>query len=189
MRIFLFSIIFITQNLVASSIESVLVHPIFDKYYFCAEHPANQLNEMGDALGADCIIHEFVKNNERSWLKSYKESGLNNEDWFGWNQNVLAPIDGTITKININSITNEPGITGKGMATFLIIKNEEGINILLAHLKDIKVKLGDKVKVGQIIAKVGNNGQSWHPHIHIGAFKGNTPLQLRFDQTKIKYAF
>ena len=34
---------------------------------------------------------------------------------------------------------------------------------------------------GQVVAKVGNNGYSRHPHIHIGAWKGNEPLQIRFD--------
>ena len=46
---------------------------------------------------------------------------------------------------------------------------------------DLSVKEGDTVKAGDIVAKVGNNGFSRNPHIHVGAWKGNTPLQIRFD--------
>ncbi|RCW42433.1 M23 family metallopeptidase [Paenibacillus prosopidis] len=46
---------------------------------------------------------------------------------------------------------------------------------------DLSVKEGDNVKAGDIVAKVGNNGYSRHPHIHVGAWKGNIPLQIRFD--------
>lgn len=46
---------------------------------------------------------------------------------------------------------------------------------------DIHVEVNDKVEAGQIIAKCGNNGTSWNPHIHVGAWKGNQPLQIIVD--------
>ena len=98
----------------------------------------------------------------------------------------MSPIDGTVRKINNNGKINEPGSTGEGTATFIIIESDGGLNIMLAHLTDLKVKVGDKVKQGQPVALVGNNGQSWQPHVHIGAWKGNEPLQIRFNQEKIK---
>jgi len=39
---------------------------------------------------------------------------------------------------------------------------------------------------GQVIAQVGNNGRSHHPHIHVGAYKDTEPLQIRFDQHYIQ---
>lgn len=62
----------------------------------------------------------------------------------------------------------------------IFIKND-GIKICYAHVTDINVKVGDEVKAGDIVAKVSNNGTSRIPHIHIGAWYGKEPLQIRFD--------
>ena len=55
------------------------------------------------------------------------------------------------------------------------------MKVVYAHVRDVVVSIGDPVKAGDVVAKVGNNGYSRHPHIHIGAWKGDTPLQIRFD--------
>tara|TARA_R100000656_G_C3957715_1_gene129462 strand:+ start:4301 stop:4534 length:234 start_codon:yes stop_codon:yes gene_type:complete len=68
------------------------------------------------------------------------------------------------------------------MASFVILKLDDGLFVLLAHLQQLKVAEGDSVQAGQVVGLVGNNGQSWHPHIHIGAWKNEKPLQIRFDQ-------
>ncbi|WP_147302681.1 M23 family metallopeptidase [Thalassotalea euphylliae] len=41
-------------------------------------------------------------------------------------------------------------------------------------------------QAGESIAKVGNNGYSCNPHIHVGAWKDNLPLQIRFDQKTLE---
>jgi murein DD-endopeptidase MepM/ murein hydrolase activator NlpD len=47
-----------------------------------------------------------------------------------------------------------------------------------AHLKpgSLKVKLGDKVKRGQVIGLVGNTGNSTEPHLHFHVADGISPL-------------
>ena len=44
------------------------------------------------------------------------------------------------------------------------------LTVLFAHLKEksLKVKVGDKVKVGQLLALSNNTGRSTGPHLHIG---------------------
>ena len=37
------------------------------------------------------------------------------------------------------------------------------------------------VTAGQRVARVGNNGFSWYPRIHVGAWLDETPLQTQFD--------
>jgi len=43
------------------------------------------------------------------------------------------------------------------------------------------VRLGDRVSVGQVVALDGNNGSARNPHVHVGAYRGKTPLQIRWD--------
>lgn len=66
-------------------------------------------------------------------------------------------------------------------ASSIIFLRSDGVRVLYAHVKDVNVSEGDSIKAGDVVARVGNNGYSRHPHIHIGAWKGNTPLQISFD--------
>lgn len=57
----------------------------------------------------------------------------------------------------------------------------DGVRVLYAHVRDVVVRVGDRVRAGQRVARVGNNGPAWFPHTHVGAWRGTTPLQVRFD--------
>jgi murein DD-endopeptidase MepM/ murein hydrolase activator NlpD len=48
----------------------------------------------------------------------------------------------------------------------LIIKHNEGVFSLYAHLSEFKVKKGDIIEQGQEIALSGNTGRSQGPHLH-----------------------
>ena len=52
---------------------------------------------------------------------------------------------------------------------------------LAGRLERLHVARGDTVRAGQVVARVGNNGYGRNPHIHIGAWKGETPYQIRWD--------
>ncbi len=166
----------------SDAIGFALIHPLFNADYMCSEHYEGQLKYPGDDLGADCIVTGGLSADESSgFSKVYKTDGKTNEDWYGWKEPVLAPITGTLARIHINPIVNKPGEMGKPPASFVIFKHDDGLMVLVAHVADVTVKEGDKVTAGQPFAKVGNNGFSRSPHIHIGAWRVKTPLQIRFD--------
>lgn len=164
-----------------SQIAAVLAHPPFQTYYTCSEHSANLDFGLGDALGADCVVQKFPENTDRYWLKSHTGDGSRNEDWYGWRETVLSPCDCAVTDVHLNETTNTPGKMTPGRASSIQLEREDGTRFVVAHIREPEVDVGEMVKVGQPLARVGNNGYSRHPHIHLGAWKGDQPLQIRFD--------
>ncbi|MCL2274059.1 MAG: peptidoglycan DD-metalloendopeptidase family protein [Defluviitaleaceae bacterium] len=162
--------------------KTIMLHPIFNRACVYIDHPAGELDALGDALGRDCIICSFVNNGNGYWLASYSNNGNANEDWAGWGADVLAPLTGVVEEVYINPSTNMPGTQNPGRASSLIIKTAEGVHVLLGHIKNPVVKEGDTVTQGQHIAQVGNDGYARNPHIHIGAWQNNEPLAIEFDR-------
>ncbi len=168
-------------------IHTALISPIFRHAPFvCTEHPFGQLGYVGDDLGTDCTI-EMGINKDGGYLREFKTDGRTNADWYGWHAEILAPIDGVVSFIWINPVENVPGTFGKPPASEIQIKGDNGISISLAHIVNPTVKVGDRVKVEQVIAYVGNNGMARAPHTHIGAWVTATkePLQIRWDQRQL----
>ncbi|MDQ0462541.1 murein DD-endopeptidase MepM/ murein hydrolase activator NlpD [Caulobacter ginsengisoli] len=67
-----------------------------------------------------------------------------------------------------------PGIVGN----YVVIDHGNGEFSLYAHLQpgSVAVKVGQKVKAGQPIAKLGSSGNSTEPHLHFGVCAGPDPL-------------
>lgn len=160
-----------------SEIQEIIIHPIFKKAFVSAEHPEGELEYSFDALGRDCMIVKF----DGKWTKMYQGDGSKNEDWYGYNEEVLAPFDGVIESCNECLTVNIPGSHQNDQASHIRFRRNDGACVGYGHVSNIQVSNGDYVTAGQVIARVGNNGTSWMPHIHIGAWKENEPLQIRFD--------
>lgn len=164
--------------------NSVSLHPIFDRLCFYNDHYEGELAILGDALGRDCMIAAFPPEGPY-YLRLFKGDGEKNEDWYSWNAKVYSPIRGEIVKISINEITNNPGIQNPSAAYSIVIRREDGVHVLLGHIRNPQVSEGDTVEEGQLIAYVGNNGYARNPHIHLGAYKDGMPLSIEFDPQKV----
>lgn len=70
---------------------------------------------------------------------------------------VFATADGIIQSLSEKNTTHGKAIT---------IDHGNGYQTSYSHLLDIRVKKGDKVKRGDIIAMSGNSGLSFAPHLH-----------------------
>ena len=151
--------------------ERIELHPIFNRFTVYNDHYDGELEELGDALGRDCMIAAFLPE-KFDFAREYKGDGSKNEDWFSWNAEVFAPAGGKIISVYINDVTIE-------------IQRDDGVNIVLAHIQNPVVSVGEEVKEGQLLAYVGNNGCARNPHIHIGAWRGDQPLMIGFDAKKV----
>ena len=194
-----FSIIFVTilflfqlggNDLFAQNnreIEAVVLYPVMNTTFTCAEHAEGELTNLGDVYGKDCMVikNDTSRLKERRIPSLFLNNGLNNEDWFGWEVPVLAPCNGTVTSVNVNDMTNQPGRipdrTELEGASEIRFSCKNGVQVVYAHIRNPNVESGQSVQSGQEVALIGNNAVSTAPHIHLGAWKDNTPLQIRFD--------
>lgn len=164
--------------------ERVELHPIFNRYTVYNDHYDGELDTLGDALGRDCMIEAFLPD-RLDFARQYIGDGSRNEDWFSWNAEVFAPISGKVTEIYINEVVNVPGKMNPSRSSSLFIQSEDGITVMLGHIQNPVVAVGDVVTEGQLLAYVGNNGFSRQPHIHVGAYRGDQPLMVGFDAEKV----
>ena len=82
---------------------------------------------------------------------------------------VIAAHDGTVTVATANPSSDAAEYT------YVQIKNEEGtIETQYGHLSKIMVKVGQKVKKGDVIGKMGTTGRSTGTHLHFAIFENGS---------------
>src|SRR5581483_2034097 len=145
--------------------KQIMLGPIYKERHFCSEHTAVSWN-LGDSLATDCIV---VSDFGHGFPKFYRTDGKKNEDWYGWHADVLAPISGKVIGTIVNDVENVPGNFGKGQASAIQILTPQNQMVILVHVTNIRVQIGDPVKMGQVVAQVGNSGIADAPHTHVGA--------------------
>ncbi|HVZ95959.1 MAG TPA: M23 family metallopeptidase [Chitinophagaceae bacterium] len=99
---------------------------------------------------------------------------LRNEDYPIFGEAVYSPMDGTVFKIvdgiadNVPFSGNYPYNTGN---TIVIKQND--YYFLLGHLQcnSMRVKEGDPIQKGQLLAAIGNSGWTERPHLHMQLIK------------------
>lgn len=115
--------------------------------------------------------------------QAFKPGKHNGVD-IGWkggaNDNILAHSDGTVVEVvkNINWTRMGSGSYGN----YVKIQHDNGYYTLYAHLafNKVYVNKGDKVTKGQVIAYIGNTGQSDGKHLH---FELRMPNNVKINPT------
>ncbi len=118
--------------------------------------------------------------------KTFKGDQLKNESYYAEGNDALAVANGTVVEVKDSIPENVPGINSRAVPITLetvggnhvIIDIGGGYYAFYAHLQPggVRVKLGEKVKRGQVIGIVGNTGNSTEPHLHFHVSDGNSPL-------------
>lgn len=88
---------------------------------------------------------------------------------------ILAPCDGAVLAVE-NGLPNQTPLdpdtsrlTGNHVVLFC-----RGYSVVLAHMQpgSVSVRVGEPVKVGQLLGRVGNSGSTMEPHLHVHAVEG-----------------
>lgn len=93
---------------------------------------------------------------------------------------IVAHSDGTVTAVRKDY--NKTDKTGSSYGNYVKIKHTNGYYTLYAHMKygSVTVKVGDKVKKGQVIGYMGNTGHSFGAHLH---FEVRNTKDTKIDPT------
>jgi murein DD-endopeptidase MepM/ murein hydrolase activator NlpD len=79
---------------------------------------------------------------------------------------IHAPADGVVT------LARHTVLTGN----LVMLDHGYGFSTLYAHMKALEVKVGQKVKQGQVIGHIGLTGRTTGPHLHWGLYWDNVVL-------------
>lgn len=122
--------------------------------------------------------------------KSYRGSGAACDLYYCFGKPVTAPADGVVADCIDGIDDNEPGQvnTVQNWGNSIVIHHADGLYSQLSHLRknSIKVKKGEFVKAGDVIAQCGNSGRSPYPHLHF-QLQGQAQIGARTIAYPIAY--
>jgi len=105
--------------------------------------------------------------------RTHRGSGLRLEDYYAYGRPALAPARGAVVEVRDGCPDNPPGrllvrAVRDMRGNYVIIRHAYGEYSLLAHLRcsSVRVRVGDAVAEGQVVAECGNSGLSSEPHLH-----------------------
>jgi murein DD-endopeptidase MepM/ murein hydrolase activator NlpD len=102
-----------------------------------------------------------------------KSKGLHND---GIN---IAALRGTPVRAAENGVVAYAGNQLRGFGNMLLIKHAGGWITAYAHNEELLVSRGDKVRKGQIVARVGSSGSVSKPQLHFELRKGKQAVDPR----------
>lgn len=86
--------------------------------------------------------------------------------WYGHRAIDIANADGTAILASDHGVVVYTGWSDLGYGYLIVIQHADGFSSWYAHLSTIYVVEGQEVAAGQVIAAMGNTGNSTGPHLH-----------------------
>lgn len=112
---------------------------------------------------------------------------ISNGMFYGYGAEVLAVADGVIEYVMDGIPENVPQIDGRALmpvpltnetvsGNWVSLRLREGVYAFYAHFQpgSIRVRVGQRVRRGQVIGLVGNSGNSGAPHLHFHLGNANS---------------
>jgi murein DD-endopeptidase MepM/ murein hydrolase activator NlpD len=83
---------------------------------------------------------------------------------FHYGLDIAAPYGSDVRAVHSGVVTKAGWFGGYGNA--VVIDHGNGLTTRYGHNSSVTVQVGQRVSAGQVIAKVGNTGDSTGPHLH-----------------------
>lgn len=165
--------------------------PLQGQHWLAANGPSNTSGHRqalipidGHAAIAQRFAIDWVQ--LRDTGKTYEGDQKDNKSYLAYGHEAYAVADGVVTETKDGIPENVPGIDSRAVPITLetvggnhvIIDIGGGHYAFYAHLQpgSLRVKLGDRVRRGQVVGLVGNSGNSTEPHLHFHIGNGSSPL-------------
>ena len=161
----------------------------------CCEPPSYH---RGATLPINGAIHvaerfaiDFVQLNDKNMLIAGPIDKLSSYAFFG--DEIYAVADGTVVGTADGLPEQVPGklpadaTIQMAAGNHVVVDIGEGRFAFYAHMQpeSVRVKVGDKVKTGQVLGLLGNSGNTDTPHLHFHVMDGPSPL----DANGLPYVF
>jgi hypothetical protein len=148
--------------------------------------------------GADASAQRFAIDYLKvdSTGKSHSGDPTQNSSYYAYGTEIHAVADGIVVETKDSIPQNVPGklpplslVTVGGNHIVIDIGNQKFA--FFAHLQpgSLRVKVGDHVKKGQVIALLGNSGNSTEPHLHFHVSDALAPGTTTLGSEGVPYAF
>ena len=154
--------------------------------------PSHGTNQLGTRYAYDFIQVDWNRIGNPAYrvsLMQYLFSGVKLSDYYCWGQEVYSPCDGIVVVAEDgyaeNARTNLLGDMSNAYknahyfdpekddiqsvaGNYVIIKYSENVYAALCHLQtgSVQVSVGQMIKKGEVIGRVGHSGNSFAPHLH-----------------------
>ena len=170
----------------------VLGPPLRGADWLAANGPGNESGHRRAMIplnGHTAIAQRFAID----WVKvgpngrTFDGDEKDNKKYFAYGSDLLAVADGIVASLKDGIPENVPGATSRAVpitpetigGNYVILDIGGGRFAFYAHIQpgSLRVKLGGRVRRGQLIGLVGNSGNSTEPHLHFHVTDGNTPLE------------
>ncbi len=123
------------------------------------------------------ISNKSLKSTASGW--GYRIHPIYKIRQFHYGMDFTANI-GTPVYATGDGIVKDVQSIGGGYGKWILIDHGFGYETLYGHLNGFNVKIGDKVKRGNVIGFVGNTGTSTGPHVHYEVHRNGEPVNPQY---------
>jgi hypothetical protein len=179
----------IGEGAVVSTSPVVLGPPLRGKGYVAADGCCDSIRHVRALLSLDGKFHlaqrfaiDWEQIDDKNTLLTGDTKVPANYHIYG--EPILAVADGTVVGTRNDLQDQMPGALPANLpldeadGNFVVLDIGSGLFVNYAHMRpgSVKVKLGDRVKRGDLLGEVGNTGNSQAPHLHLHVMDGPSPL-------------